>query len=494
MALPVAQRELAPGKLSRPRVNSFDVFDTLIARRCIAPRRIFELMETRTRLQGFAAARIEAERALAGRPYSLEMIYQGVGARLLLGVAQAQELKSVEIAIEEENVIPIAENLAAVADGDILISDMYLAPADIERLLRKAGLDRQAALVVSSDGKLCGRVWPEVLDIFEIAGHLGDDAHTDGVSARQAGIQSRRTEVAKPIRIEATLLEIGLSDLASFARESRLGHWSADPELRALQLAQATYNLPILTIASVLLLRLAERLKARTILFSSRDCNLWLPICSAIAEATDTPCDMKYFFTSRMARVQPSEDYLAYARSLIDERTIVADLCGTGWSLAHLFQQIGRREQQLAFLHRLQPRADYESVARTPDTASVHQLLAHVEGSNNTAIEMCNYAGHGMVVDVRRALGCPVPVLAPDHRSERVKVAIAAQRAVAEAYTKSLRTIGLAETLTASDETLAAVAGALYQGLSSNHAVYLRYLAEHNAEDAAARRALGCAV
>jgi len=371
---------------------------------------------------------------------------------------------------------------------------MYLSPDDIRGLLSKAGFARQVSLVVSSDGKRSGRVWPEVLKIFALGEHLGDDAHTDVRSPSQAGVRCRRTDVAKPSPIENVLLEIGLQDLAALAREARLKHWSSESDLRALQLAQASYNLPILTIAAVKLLRLAEKSATKRILFSSRDCNLWLPVCQAVAAAAQMNFDMRYFFTSRMTRVKPSDPYLDYARAAIDSRTLVVDLCGTGWSLAHLFRQIGRRDQHVAFLQRLHPRADYESVARTPDTAIVHQLLADVEGCNNTAIEMCNYAHHGMVVDVREALGCEVPVFAPDHRSDRVRAAISEQQAVAAGYLRSLREHGLAETLAASEDALASVGGALYKGLSRNQSVYMRFLSEHNDEDLTARRALGCAV
>jgi len=99
-----------------------------------------------------------------------------------------------------------------------------------------------------------------------------------------------------------------------------------------------------------------------------------------------------------------------------------------------------------------------------------------------------------MVVDVREALGCEVPVFAPDHRSNRVRAAISEQQAVAAGYLRSLREHGLAETLAASEDALASVGGALYKGLSRNQSVYMRFLSEHNDEDLTARRALGCAV
>src|SRR5260221_9611164 len=62
-------------------VNSFDVFDTLIARRCVEPRRVLDKLEVRSGIPGLAAARLAADRQLGveGRPYTLTEIWQQVG-------------------------------------------------------------------------------------------------------------------------------------------------------------------------------------------------------------------------------------------------------------------------------------------------------------------------------------------------------------------------------------------------------------------------------
>jgi hypothetical protein len=42
---------------SKPEINSFDIFDTLVARRCVLPDEIFRLVERRTGYSGFAEVR-----------------------------------------------------------------------------------------------------------------------------------------------------------------------------------------------------------------------------------------------------------------------------------------------------------------------------------------------------------------------------------------------------------------------------------------------------
>ncbi|MGO9740602.1 MAG: hypothetical protein ACLPN5_03640 [Roseiarcus sp.] len=218
--------------------------------------------------------------------------------------------------------------------------------------------------------------------------------------------------------------------------------------------------------------------------------NLWLPIARRIAESRGVDITMEYFLTSRVARVKPSEDYLQYARRAITPDAIVVDVCGAGWSLAHLFERIGRRGQTIAFLQKLPARADYEAIARTPAGANLVELLADVEGCNNTGIEMCNYATHGMVLDVRLALDAAIAIFAEDQRSERVKQGVEAQQAAARLYVQALARSGLVETIGFDDPSLARVGGALYHALAHDAAVYANYLEEHMAEDQATLRRL----
>jgi hypothetical protein len=171
-------------------VNGFDVFDTLIARRSVEPHRVLRRLEAHTGLMGLAAARLAADRHLGarGQPYTLRDIWNAVAAITGLDAATTDRLLDLEIRLEHDEVIPIAENLAQVRDGDLLVSDTYLPPDIVRSLLRRAGLQRQVALVVSNDGKFTGRVWPRLLAAVAIRQHLGDNPHSDGRTPSAAGI------------------------------------------------------------------------------------------------------------------------------------------------------------------------------------------------------------------------------------------------------------------------------------------------------------------
>ena len=78
--------EAAPSLPQRHLLRSFDVFDTLIARRCIEPRRVFDKLEAQLGMPGFAAARIAAEQAVATGAYTLMDIYAELAVGLTAGL------------------------------------------------------------------------------------------------------------------------------------------------------------------------------------------------------------------------------------------------------------------------------------------------------------------------------------------------------------------------------------------------------------------------
>src|SRR5262245_25638893 len=142
-------------------VNSFDVFDTLIARRSVHPHALLSQLDVRTGRSGLASARIAADERLwnLGKPYLLSDIWSEVGRVLSLDDTTVAQLMTLEIELEHENVIPIAQDLALVKDGDLLVSDTYLPREVVLSLLRRAGLQRTVALVTSNYGKSRGTIW-----------------------------------------------------------------------------------------------------------------------------------------------------------------------------------------------------------------------------------------------------------------------------------------------------------------------------------------------
>ncbi|MFG1402347.1 hypothetical protein [Xanthobacter sediminis] len=463
---------LAALEMGRPRVRTFGLFDTLIARRCIEPSAIFELVARRIGMSDFPDARKKAEAAVAGSPYDIAIIYDELARALQLDAARALEIRAIEIETELEQVLPIAENLAEVRHGDVLICDTHLSAPVIQRLLDKAGVCQKVGLVATNAGKSSGDIWRHAVSTFEIETHLGADAHANAAVPASLHIRSRHTTLAEPSTVEDVLKSLGLRSLAELCRETRLVTWSPDQQARKLQLVQASLNFPILLLASVSLLRLGDQLGKRSVLFSSPDCDMWRLLFDEMARRKGAERTSTCFYTSRSARTQPSRGEFSYARQLLDGDAIVVDLCGSGSSWAQLTQKLGGVELPVFLIHQHAPIAVSALNSSSSGSCTVHSLVppgaAEVDCST---IEMCNYTDHGKVAEMRLIGDFAVPVFASDPRNAATLGLIRAQQACFKTALTLLDHYDWRDTLSLDDDSIRTVCTALYEVLSRQNAL-----------------------
>ena len=399
-------------------MKSFDVFDTLIARKCIQPQAIFSLVEQRMGIRGFAAVRVEAERQLQGSEYSLDEIYLKIVANSGITDDLAARAKHAELTAELENVIPIEENLRRVSDGDVLITDIYLPLSFVSALLQRAGLRKKCSIIRSADGKATGRAWDSLRRAKAEVVHLGDNPHSDVEMPRRYGFAAMLTNVSRPSAVEQYLLARGLTGTALIARTLRLGLPHDVSVAHELQQCQAGINVPLLLLASLYLgnfLR-GQRHSYDSILFSSRDCRGWQKIFHALyGGKEDQAPRIEYFFTSRLSRVSASPAYLRYFSGLLGRRTLVVDLCGTGLSLASLLRR-AQADASIFLLHHVTHEAVNAFYRQSYDVSlqgvDIHFVLDDSQHLSNLPLELLNYASHPMVLDMDEIEGSP-SVFAP---------------------------------------------------------------------------------
>ena len=137
-------------------LRTWDIFDTLIARRCIFPQAVFKIVEQISKIANFAQVRVVAERIVSSRGQNcmLDLIYEELQRITHAPKNVCDALKKLECDVELDQSIPITENLQQVRAGDILISDMYLPEDFVRRLLAKAGLIEPVEIVITSGGKI----------------------------------------------------------------------------------------------------------------------------------------------------------------------------------------------------------------------------------------------------------------------------------------------------------------------------------------------------
>lgn len=386
--------------------RSFDMFDTLVARRCFHPHQIFVQIEQMSGLAGFAHARVAAEQALAhsGAAYSFDQIYDRLAAVNNWPEAAREQIKQLELYAEQKNLFAIRQHCAEVMAGDVVVSDMYLPQEFLEGILRRVCGVPADRLYLSCHGKRTGTIWSEIGTRYDLTEHIGDDPTTDIASPNAAGIPATMTTVAHRTQTEHELAEHGFVGLSNWIREVRLSTWHTDPLLRRAQLVQIEVNLPLLFLATIHLLHKIRERGWQNVLFSGRDCYLWYHLHHTLSERLPLP-PAKYFHTSRSARAKPSRDYLAYFNSLRDrDKNVVVDLCGTGWSLSRLVEQAGGPETEIYLLHHLAEPAlqnRYEQYAKIGTAAPVHSILHRpiVQGDVQTFEEL-NRAPYHLLKDI----------------------------------------------------------------------------------------------
>lgn len=176
---------------------SFDVFDTLIARRVLRPTDIFVWMERHFSEPGFAAKRMTAEKDARqhyqrrGSEVSLEEIYDHLPKPLSITAAQEIEAEA-QFTFAVPRVKSIVDRLRQEKRRVIAVSDIYMSSTQVEYLLKSCNLSidkiyTSADLRSMNIGKYNGRMYEyiclaEGLDPRQIV-HFGDNFSADVVNA-----------------------------------------------------------------------------------------------------------------------------------------------------------------------------------------------------------------------------------------------------------------------------------------------------------------------
>ena len=428
------------------KANSFDVFDTIIARRCIYPNYVFFLLEEACGVKGLCRSRIMASCLAAVKQegsHSLEDIYDELACLIDLSKEKRSEIMAMELRIEFDNVIPINENINLLQKDDVLISDMYLSSEVIESYLRKSGIVHTHALLRTPSGKSTGKLWREIANNGFQFQHVGDCPRSDFHMARRAGMNASITNVAKPTFLERRLLVNDQRNIAFLIREARLKTSRACEDLSVVNQIdyrfniaeyvselQVNLNLPLLMRQAMFILNLLKDAnKAGTLLFSSRGSSLLLRLCSRLIDELELDgVKCKYWLSSRDARLLSSQDYIEYCLSLVNgDRALFVDLTGSGLSFSRLreklMEKVGAGHGLDFFLGLKLDSNSYKQAAIEKRTGiDISDLgmqlgscyeLSHAYWRYLAFYEYLNFSPEGKVLDVLKLNGGFLPIREP---------------------------------------------------------------------------------
>lgn len=402
------------GVTSRRSVVSYDLFDTLVARRCVEPQGIFRIMARHLQVPNFPKARIEAERLLMHGEFDLEDIYRNVGTILGLSADDTHAMMDLEIQTELDNMIPIQQVVSMVRPQDIVVSDMYLGIGILRKILHeKLGLIHNQ-LFVSCHGKKNGVVWPALLGEYEIDLHVGDNPVTDLHSPGAFNIPAQLTDLSPLSVFERLVDDAGMHELARAMREARLTAICKDRNERGLKEAQSQGNLPFLFVTG---LHLVEQVRVhgyQRLLLSGRDCHKLSLLLPEMLRRAGLDCDVVYFHSSRLLRCQATPAYIQYFNSLRHGRpTLVVDLCGSGRSLQRLLAVAGNEDEQTAiYIAHYRPEVAAGTHYEHLVAGKQPKVTAMITGGtyNQDCLELLNTAEHPMVEGMSVVAGQMVPV------------------------------------------------------------------------------------
>ncbi|EHS51931.1 hypothetical protein PDO_1700 [Rhizobium sp. PDO1-076] len=326
-------------------IQSFDLFDTLVARRCFGPLEIFRRVEEKSGVANFAARRHLVEMSMFGRRnYGLDDIYDLLIQEKTLTNSQAKMVKLMELDEEWDNLFPMRQVTAFVNPDDIIISDMYLPQSFVERIVReKCGLNNKVYL--SNYGKHHRIIWPSIKQEYKLRVHYGDNQNADIKGAAEFGIPATYVSLSKWDRTEEILHEASLGPYAHALRETRLQTFHRNAQVRNALQAQISINIPLMLLGTFWLRHQAEMFGATRIMAAARDCNLLIHLLSSTHFARHGLPPADYVRMSRTLCYSDTPEFEAYFRSKLGERTLLVDFVGTGRSMKTFVERTGLQDK-----------------------------------------------------------------------------------------------------------------------------------------------------
>ena len=316
-------------------INSFDVFDTLLARRTFSPTDIFSIIEKNLPYHNFKNIRCSAQSISNG---TFDDIYEKFQNITGIDDNTKNLLKNFEIQTEIDNSYLISTNVNRVQDGDILISDMYLNDRQIMHILNSIGFDKKVKLYATPGGKYTGEIWKRLKNEYFFGTHLGDNIYSDVNMAQKNGINAEHTDIHTWNKTELFFKDNNLFDLAVLIREFRhMNPYNKNTHEYNLYNDQVVHNIPILYLLCYVLRDILEKENRDTILFSTRDSCFIQPFFEFLFpkyKSLRLEC-------SRIIYKHPNDEYKNYLRSIYNHDTcLIFDLHGSFSSGRELYKEI----------------------------------------------------------------------------------------------------------------------------------------------------------
>lgn len=311
---------------------SFDVFDTLVTRKYIKPSDLFKDLEIQVLLHygrgtGFATVRTKAEFELRQKvrfqtEVTINEIYSLLKTKLDFSHAEIEQIKSWEIALELQSIVPIRETLLAILElrkrniEVLFISDIYLPEQFLKTFLKNFDIYREGdSLYASSEHrsmKHTGELFKHVLSDLKIAPaemcHIGDNIESDVRAPERLGIRSIHYTGTLSNRYENFAAEeLIVSKFIGASKATRKQGDATKLSEKVIWNTTANISAPIVFTFVNWCIQTALREGVTTLYFLSRDGQIMYEVAKIIVEKYyHDRVTLKYLYVSRQSLLFPA--------------------------------------------------------------------------------------------------------------------------------------------------------------------------------------------
>ena len=315
-----------------PKLYSFDIFDTLVTRRCVFPKGIFLQMQMAISdsnlpqivRENFTSLRINigelASACIKQKNQTQEVCFDYIYKLFKLSYGLTEEeinfLKQLEIDTEIKNLVPIKTNLnklkQLIKEGKkvVLISDMYFSEQQLSNILSYIDpIFKEIKIYVSSDNKTSkyNKKLFEIIQTKENISyqnweHTGDNLLSDIENAASLGIHAKYFPQPTLMSYEKYLLA---SDEKNIVYKMSVG--AAISARQTISQKQNIYNFGASFAAPILynyvewVIAEAQRKGYKTLYFVARDGYIPKIIADLIIQNRNLDIKTKYIYGSRKA-------------------------------------------------------------------------------------------------------------------------------------------------------------------------------------------------